>query len=133
MKQIIIKGQLCELYRMMYFLMYAQNPDKNASVINHIGDIISIPGIIFSGILYSYMFFISSLNEQTNEKRIAEMLHSKNEIGTISVACWLILNTIIIRYVLINYTLPVITFISIICVIILLSKINVKIECNAKY
>ena len=133
MKQIKVTGQLCELYQILYFLMFAQKPDKTASALNHIVDILSIPGTLFSGILYSYMFFIGSLDEQTHKERITEMLRYKNEIGAVSVACWLILNTAIIGYVLFNYTMIAIAFISIICVIIFLSKINVKIDCDASY
>ena len=133
MTQIKVTGWLNGLYKMLYFLMYAQKPEKTASVLNHINDITSIPFILFSRIMCSYIYFISSLSEQTHKKRIAEMLYCKNEIGNVSFACWLILNTIIIGYILFNYTLVAIAAVSIICVIISLSKINVKLDCGTDY
>ena len=134
MKEIKIRGRICELYRMFYILVYVEEPDKSDSLLKYISHIIFSPFALFSGIMCFYMISIITLyTEQNNKKRIKEILDLKGEIGKLSFCSWSIINITVLGYCLLNYTIITTTVISIIIAIDICSKSPAKLVCVNKH
>jgi len=126
MKKIKIKGWICELYRMFYVLVYVEEPDKSASLLECVSHIIFSPFVLVSEIIFFYIISIIILcTEQNNKKRVKEIFDLKEELGKLSFCGWSIINITVLGYCLLNYTI----IISIIIAIALCSKLKVELVC----
>ena len=132
--RIIIYGKLCRIYIMFYKLVYIEEPDKDQSLLKHVGEAMFFWAPLITGIICFYAFSLVALNEGKNTKeRIENIIDLQNELGKMSFYCWLTINAILIGYIFISYTTIASATVVIVSAIMLLSKIEVKLNCDASY